>query len=185
MRCEVAAAPPKANEASVTNQTYPMGKLGTLNLTFPRDWNERSMLLNEGTTNLVMTFDAIQFTRTNQSAFEFVVELIPVAQINPLNPGIPLKSVLFERGQGELTNSVETKLDIKEFKTSAGRAWYFRVTDKRWANQPPPPGECKYLTQGYAECGPLVLSFHLVSNQPEADEPPAFQIIKDARITKP
>jgi len=158
-----------------------MGKLGTLVLTYPKIWKEELTTVAEAGEKAVMTFDAIRFTPAAGSNFAFQIQIIPVGDQRAT--AYDIKAQLVQNGRGELTNSVEGALNIREFKGSNVVAGAFRVTDKRWINTPPPAGEFKYLTQGVAKLGPLILSFRLVANDLDV-EPLALELVKSARIDK-
>jgi hypothetical protein len=169
-------------ETPLQTKTYPMGKLGNLVLQFPLDWQQALIQVQEGTTNAIMTMDAIQFGPTNGSNFALLIELIPVGEQRAA--AFDVKTQLRLNGQGELSNTVETSLNLQEFKGSNTAGAWFHITDRRWVSTNPPPGEFKFLTQSYARLGPLILSCRLVANDP-AIEPLALDVLKSARIDKP
>ena len=166
----------------LATKSYPMGAPGWLTFTYPATWKEELIRLREYQTNRSSTYDAIKFTPTNSESCVFLVELVPVNQTNAAH--VDLKQLLLAQGRGELTNSVETALEIRDVKGGETSGCYFRVTDRRWNNTPPPSGEFKYLTQGYARLGSMVLSFRLVADD-AASETEALEVIRTARITKP
>jgi hypothetical protein len=95
-----------------------------------------------------------------------------------------IKSGLLKQAQDDLTNAVETNIVLKDFRGEQTVGSYFRITDKKWAVISPPEGEAKYMTEGYASVGPLILTFHLFSNRPVTQEPAALEVIKTARHSK-
>jgi hypothetical protein len=165
----------------LATKSYPIGAPGSLTFSYPATWKEELIRVREYQTNRSSTYDAIKFTPTNSEACNFLIELVPVNQTNAAR--VDLKQLLLAQGRGELTNSVETALEIHDLKGGEASGCYFRVTDRRWNNTAPPPGEFKYLTQGYARLGPMVLSFRLVADD-AASEAEALEVIRTARIIK-
>jgi hypothetical protein len=155
------------------------GGLGTLYLKFPGNWKDRI----EHVTEKERTFDAVYFTPTGESDFDFMVEIARVGDKNNANHEA-IKSGLLRQAQNELTNAVETNIVLKDFRGDQTVGSYFRITDKKWAVISPPEGEAKYMTEGYASVGPLILTFHLFSNRPVTQEAAALEVIKTARYSK-
>ena len=95
-----------------------------------------------------------------------------------------LKALLLAQGTVQLANVVEKTIQLRDFKGAQATGSYFRLTDKKWALVSPPESEAKYLTQGCASVGPLVLSFRLLSNHPAIQESAALEVIKTARYSE-
>jgi hypothetical protein len=161
----------------MTERGFGLGTNGDLILKYPASWsNSVKRVISKN-----MTFDAPFFIPTNSNDFNFMIELVLVGDKHNTNVAV-FKSALITAGRTELTNAVETSIDVHE--VEGYPACLFRLTDKRWVGKSPPPGEFKYLTRGYAAVGPLVLTFSLVSNDYLRDEPAAIDVIKHARYEK-
>jgi hypothetical protein len=160
-----------------TERAYGLGTNGALFLTYPAEWtNSIKRVVEKG-----YSFDAPFFAPTNSNDFNFMVVLVFVGESK--SPTLAtLKSSLATRGRDDLTNAVESAISVKELEGMTG--CYFNLTDKRWANIPPPAGEFRYLTRGYVALGPLVLNLNLVSNDRNRDFPAALEVIKTARYSK-
>ena len=177
---QAAAAPIQTNSAVTTvEKGYVLGTNGMLYLTFPKNWQDKV----QHVVQRDRIFDAVFFTPTNEAYFNFTVEVALVGETNNTNH-VQLKSVLRRTGEGELTNATEIAVQLKDFRSDTATGSYFRLTDKKWGLITPPEGEAKYLTQGYASVGPLVLSFRLLSNRPTVQEPVALEVIKSARFSR-
>jgi hypothetical protein len=160
-----------------TEKGYVMGTNGVLYLTYPSSWSHSvKRVVNRG-----RTVDAPFFAPANSNDFNLMIELPKVGEDHTPNL-LMLKSTLATAGRAELTNAVEKEIKVIEMESVTG--CYFRLTDKRWVDKTPPAGEFKYLVRGYSAVGPFVLSFGLVSNDCERDEPPALEVIKSARFSK-
>jgi hypothetical protein len=158
------------------HKAYVLGTNGTLYLALPPGWKD-SVTRVRGTGGL---HDAIIFTPADTNQFNF---MIVVFAVTPKHAGAgELKGSLVQNGERELTNFVETSLTIRDLAGGQATGAYFRVTDRRLVATKPAPGDFKYLTRGYAVIEPLVLTFDLVSNDADRDEPAAIKVLKEARF---
>ena len=165
----------------LTTKSYPIGSPYELKLTFPAKWKDEVTRFQESRTNAIATFDGIRFTPTNGEHCVFQIILIPLLGTNTPTPD--LRSNLLAGSQHELSNTVETAIELHELKGAEAKGYYFHLTDRKYVNVAPTPPEYKYLTQGLANLGPLVLNFQLFDND-AATEEAALNVIRAARITK-
>ncbi len=165
----------------LTTKSYPIGSPYELKLTFPGVWKDEVTRFQESRTNATATFDGIRFTPTNGEHCIFQIILIPLLGTNTPTPD--LKPKLLAGGQRGLSNTVETAIELHELKGAKASGYYYRLTDRRYVNETPTPPEYKYLTQGLANLGPLVLNFQLFDDD-AATEEEALNVIRTAQITK-
>jgi hypothetical protein len=158
------------------HKAYVLGTNGTLYLALPQGWKD-TVTQVRGTDGL---HDAIIFTPADTNQFNF---MIVVFAVTPKHAGVgELKNSLLQNGERELTNFVETSLTLRDLAGGDATGAYFRVTDRRLTATKPAAGDFKYLTRGYAVIEPVVLTFDLVSNDADRDEPAAVKVIKGARF---
>jgi hypothetical protein len=166
---------------TVTQKEMTIPDKGNLRLTFPSGWQISADQVKE----LGVPVQRLQFHPSDDAGFAILLEIIPVdmEKARELNP----RDALLRPGQMELANSVEKELNIQDFQGEEATGSYFTLTDKKLANTAqPPPGEYKYVTQGYAKLEDLILNFRIVSNQPAGNEKTAtLEMIKTACMTRP
>jgi hypothetical protein len=165
--------------APLREQGFATGTNGTLYLKFPAGWQENHQHVADGARSHELIF----FTSTNEWYFNFAMEVYPFGESYSTNRA-QLKTRLLEQGTNALTNVVEKTVELRDFKGAQATGSYFRLTDKKWALVSPPESEAKYLTQGYASVGPLVLPFRLLSNHPTVQEAAVLEVIKTARYSE-
>ncbi len=170
-RAQTNAVPP-ANQ-----RVYRLGTNGMLVLTLPPGWVDNLKRVKEKDG----TYDAIFITSSDPNEFRFVVEIAGYGDNHPNAEG--MKVLLLRNGNRELTNTLETSLTLRDFQGGQSTGAYYRVTDRRLADATGTSADFKYMTRGFAILGPLVLSFELVSNNAELDEPPAIEVLRQARLT--
>src|SRR5262249_25212763 len=144
-------------------------------VTFPTTWHVQDQPVVERQPDHTSTFDGLNFTPTNGEKFAFLIELVPV-KTNV--PDAELKTLMETRLPAGLPGE---KPSIQELKTQQGTGYYWVLTDPRPTL---PAGEFRYMTEGFAQLGPLLLSFRLV-NDDHAAEAKALEVVRSARITKP
>jgi hypothetical protein len=158
------------------HKAYVLGTNGTLYLALPPGWKD-SVTQVRGTDG---PHDAFIFTPADTNQFNF---MIVVFAVTPKHAAAgELKNSLLQNGDRELTSFVETSLTIQDLKGDRAAGAYYRVTDRRLATTKPAAGDFKYLTRGFAVIEPMVLTFDLVSNDADRDEPAAIKVIKEARF---
>ena len=156
-----------------------MGKFGVLRLDFPKEWNDTIRTVTEGGR----PFDAVQFTPEEGNDFAIMVEVVYVGETN--TDKLDTKAALFHAGQDELARSVETSLDIQDFRGGQASGSYFVVTDKNVSMLAQPgPDDYRYLMQGYVKLDGVVLTVRLVSNHIANQQPAVLEMIKTARFTR-
>lgn len=164
----------------LTTKAYPIGSPYELELSFPATWQDRVVRFQESRTNVLATFDGIRFTPTNEERCVFQIVLIPLLGTN--TPVPDLKPQLLQGGERNLSNTVETAIELQALQGGKATGYYYRVTDRKFVSVTPTPPDYKYLTEGLASLGPLVLSFRLWDNDKAAEEE-ALKVIRAARIT--
>ncbi len=173
--------PVRAQTNSATTEThkaYVLGTNGTFYLAFPPGWHDTVTRVS----GLGGQHDAFIFAPEDTNRFNFMIVVFGVAEKHA--GADELKNSLLQNGERELTNFVETSLTVHDFKGDRVTGAYYRVTDRRLAAAKPAPGDFKYLTRGYAVIEPMVLTFDLVSNDADRDEPAAIKLLKEARFTR-
>lgn len=167
-----------AAAAGEDQKGYRLGTNGMFYLTLPAGWRDKVMHVRENDK----TFDAVFLTPADTNQFNLMIEVVGVG--GNLTNTEDLRLVLANGGKTELTNSVETSINLKNFSGGQTAGAYFRITDRRWAKAKPPAGEFKFLTRGYATVGPLVVTFALVSNDAKKDEPAALDLLRHATYSE-
>jgi hypothetical protein len=169
----------QTNAASAeNNQAFVLGTNGTLLLTLPARW-KGTLKEARGTDGL---HDAIVFTSSDTNEFNF---LIVVFSTTDKHAGdAEMKDSLLQSGERELTNYAETSITLHDLQGSQAAGTYFRVTDRRLTATKPAAGDFKYMTRGYAVLGPLVVTFELVSNDADRDEPAAIEVLRQAHFAR-
>jgi len=163
--------------SALTEKEFAVKEAGTLHLVFPKTWTNSA----PRTVKADKPFQSIIFTPPNGNDFAVMLEIITVGTDQAKN--LDTKSVLAKAGQQELAHAVEKSLDIQNFEGIQTTGSYFTITDKDLTITRPLPDTFKYLTQGYAKLGSVVLSFRLVSNQPAGPEKKeVLDMIKTARL---
>jgi hypothetical protein len=175
------AATTNSSSKTVTQKEVTIPGKGNLRLTFPNGWQISADQVKE----LGIPVQRFQFHPTDGAGFAILLEIIPVdmEKARGVNP----HDALLRPGQMELVNSVEKELNIQDFQGEEATGSYFTLTDKKLANTAqPPPGEYKYVTQGFAKLEDLILNFRIVSNQPAGvEKTAALEMIKTACLSRP
>ena len=126
---------------------------GELQLTLPAGWKDR---LKPTPRNPLPTLELSPATGA-----EVVVFITPI----PLSAAQPalsnLKSATENMARASVAQSVEKKADIIALKGEQTDGYYFSLTDSA-----PAPGEYKYMSQGLARVGEMLLQFTILSNDP-------------------
>jgi hypothetical protein len=171
--------PSGAAVQTTVSKEYAFKGAGTLRLTFPNTWVDKARRIMEG-REPVNVIVLVPFAGND---FEISIEVRILGEAVTKNYDI--RASLMQAGQMELTNCVEQSLDIQDFKGTEVKGSYYTVTDKRWINTQPEPGEYKYLTQGYAKLAGMVLKFRVISNRAPAEEKnDALEMMKSARFMR-
>ncbi|MDB6020116.1 MAG: hypothetical protein JWR19_4605 [Pedosphaera sp.] len=172
-----AAASSAANPA-MKQKDYELKQVGTLHLIMPQNM--------EGTFKSALELG----TRVDEMAFfptasdDFVIIVNAIHQDAKQVRGMDTKAALEEAIQKELATAEETKADIHAVTGFEVVGSYVSLTDKSVSVTRPKPGEFKYLTQGFAKLGNLILAFRSVSNKANGEEKEIMlSMIKTARLT--
>lgn len=183
----LSAVKPAFSQSASTNQAqtnapgekhdaYVLGTNGTLYMTVPEGWTN-SFKHASGVGGL---HDAIIFTPADTNEFNLLLVVFTVSDRHVGDA--ELKDSLAKSGERELAASVETSVALHDFKGGDAEGAYYRLTDRRLQGTKPAPGDFRYLTRGYAVMGPLLLTFELVSNDADRDEPVAIEALRGARF---
>lgn len=165
------------NEAQIERGIEVRGA-GNLYIKFPRSWADKISRVREHG----LLFDSIIFVPRTNGDFQLMVDVNNIGQAAA--DRVQIKDVLQKAGQVELTNSVEKTLEIQEFQGPQVSGCYFVVTDRNYNPDHPVKGDFRYLTQGYAKIGPLILSLRLVSNELSPIQGQMLDMIKTTRLEK-
>ena len=168
----------QAQTNALKHQAFVLGTNGTLYMTLPAGWTNSHALVR-GAEGLR---DAIIFTPADTNEFNFMIVASAVSEQHVSDAD--LKDSLVKSGERELAGSMETSVTLHEFKGPDSEGAYYRLSDRRLQGAIPAPGDFKYMTRGYAVLGPLVLTFELVSNEADRDEPVAIAALRGARFGK-
>jgi hypothetical protein len=167
----------QTNSANIENhKAYVLGTNGTLYLTLPPGWKD-SVTRVQGTDG---PHDAFIFAPPDTNEFNFMIVVFSITEKHA--GSAELKNSLLQNGERQLTNFVETSLTLRELAGGAAAGAYYRVTDRRLIATKPTAGDFKFLTRGYVVIEPVVLTFDLVSNVADRDEPAAIKVLKEARF---
>lgn len=122
---------------------------------------------------------SILFGSAGGPRFQVLVAVAPVS--NPIEVKARVK-----RDADQLApTSIAGKAPLREIRAAHGRGWYFRVTDKQYADPKSvvPVGEFKYLAQGAVIEGPMTLLFSVLTNEDSREvEAAALAMIRKAGI---
>jgi hypothetical protein len=172
------AAPAPTPAADMIERAYVVPQSGNLFLTFPKTWKDAIVRVQQEKAG----YDAVRFLPTRGHDFDMMIDLHhPAPQAYA---AMDIKGELTKTGQGELTNSVETSLDIHEFSGKQSSGYYFVVTDKHYNPNQPAKNDFRYLTQGYVKLGGMVIGFRLVGNQLPPVQDQMLEMLKTARLEK-
>jgi hypothetical protein len=174
----VTGASAQTNAVLPANQkSYRLGTNGTLVLKPPPGWVDRAGQIKEPNGS----FHAIYFTPPDRNECRLVVEMAGYGD----HPDVEgMKALLLSTGKRDLTNSLEPSLTLQDFQGGTSVGAYYRVTDRRLADVTGTATDFRFLTRGFAILGPLVLSFELVSNNADQDEPPVIDVLRQARLVR-
>ena len=156
-----AAEPWQERTLSITDR-------GTLVLSSPRAWVQQT----------IQSPPTIRFSNSTGQQFVVMIsaEWSPT-QDSSFNSSTKVRALVEETAVKVSSQAVERAIPIDEMKGTAGRGYYFSVTDKD-----PGPNEYKYLTQGALAVDDLLLTFIVRTN--EADSSivnDAFDVLRSAR----
>ena len=187
LQLTITNATPSAPVSMVRSNTLPSGKIergyavrdtGNLFLTFPKTWKDSIFRMQDEKS----AYDAVRFLPTDSKDFQMMIDFHhPPPE---LYAAMDLKAQLVKMGQGELTNSIEKSLDIREFSGPQINGYYFMVTDKNYNQIQPATNDFPYLTQGYAKLGGMIIGFRLVSDQLSPVSGQMLEMLKTARVEK-
>lgn len=165
-------------QATISKE-YRIKGAGVLRLAVPITWASRPRRIPEGRE----VIDAIEFAPF--TGVDFLIHL----ELRNLGPGVTksfdIHASLIQAANAELDDSVEKSVDIHDINGPEVTGGYYSVTDKRYVTAQPNPGEFKYLTQGFAKLGTMLLKFRLLSNQPPGEEKDQLvEMIRSAQFSK-
>ena len=167
----------QTNSANAENhKAYVLGTNGTFYLTLPPGWKDNVTRV-QGSDG---PHDAFIFAPPDTNEFNFMIVVFSVSEKHA-GAG-ELKNSLLQNSERELTNFVETSLTLRDLAGGEAVGAYYRVTDRRLIATKPAAGDFKYLTRGYVVIEPMVITFDLVSNDADRDEPAAIKVLKEARF---
>jgi hypothetical protein len=103
---------------------------------------------------------AISFGPPAGRAFQVLVSVIPQRNGRP-----DVRAIVERSGRALLASAMEDRLVLEELRGAQVDGYFFRLTD-----QAPKPDEYKYVVQGAVRLADLLLTFTILTNQPDAPE---------------
>jgi hypothetical protein len=168
--------------AADSAKDYSLPDVGALRLAVPGAWQDSfNKTIQFGTR-----VDELRFQPRdgNSNAFGVVLNVFHMSRASAGE--FDTKSTLLEAVKKELPDPSEKSPEVQTLKGAEVTGSYVSLTDAGVSATDPKPGEYKYLTQGYAKLGTLVLGFRIVSNRANGDEKSlALNMIKSARLLPP
>ena len=148
-----------AGGALAAPRSFTLGHHGTIALLVPDSWTADV----RGSTN-PESF-AILMTPKSGPSFEILVNIpFPPTASAKLPDAAAMRKEVSAAAQEAARQSVEHSLPLQELTGPAVSGFYFRATDRA-----PLPGEFKYMAQGMARSGGLVLAFTILTNDGQDD----------------
>jgi hypothetical protein len=167
-------APVAASEELVDVRTYKLPKLGTIELTVPKEWIE-SVKIPDGPFPIKITF-------MSPSEPYFLFSVIPPSldeneKIKIDVTGDEIKKALHNYADTMKYQVIESYVWLLELKGPFIHGYYFRVTSRE-----PIEAKFRYLTQGIVQVGELPISFNIFSNNGQSKlENAALSVIQSAK----
>ncbi len=144
-----------------------------LELTVPKSWKDavKTVELN---LYLVATKDLeITLVKPGESRFELFLQ---TSSFDEKKDNRELKKVTREMAEKLKSETLESDIKLLEMKGGSVSGYYYRATLRK-------PEEGKYLTQGFAHAGKLLLSFIMVSNDGQKElEEAGLNIVRSAVV---
>ncbi len=153
-----AAASMPAYAKGTENREFQLQGNGTVQFAVPKAWKAASEQPDDS------PYPTITFSPRSGAGFTILVTPMWAP------PGKELPGAEFMQAQVAATakeaeaSAVEKNIRVKELKSKSARGYYFTATDRA-----PKPGEYKYLTQGMARTGKLLITFTILTNDGQSD----------------
>ena len=122
---------------------------------------------------------SILFASAADPRFQVLVSVAPLTDAQQVEAGVKRDADRFA------PQSVEGKAPLRSLRAAPGQGWYFKVTDKQYADPRSvvPAGEFKYLAQGAVIKGPMTLLFSFLTNDDSREvEAAALKMIRKAGV---
>src|SRR5262249_47507 len=157
----------KAEDVRVRRSYWLPGRI--LALVVPEDWTESR---EPARTDAPRT---ITFGPPAGRAFRVHVSVIP--QSAERSPDV--RAIVERSGRALLASAVEDRLVVEELGGAQVSGFFFRLTDRA-----PKPDEYTYLIQGALRLADLLLTFTVLTNQPDAAEASAaLEMLRSAEAS--
>jgi hypothetical protein len=167
-----------ASGLSAAPPAISLGQLGSVEFMMPDDWRREII---EGAVPWGTT---VRLEPGAGAPLLLIMTAVRSEQASPREQEEAARQVADRIAQRAREMAVEPELPLQELSGSGVRAWYVSFTDKAVAQ--PSPDRFKYVDQGSASVGPLVMTFTLLSNDrgmPERAR--ALEIIRSAHFMPP
>jgi hypothetical protein len=164
-----AQRPGVANAAdTLGRRSYWLPGRRILALRVPQDWAESRQPL-EADAPFTITFGP-----PTGGAFQVLVSVIRQSDQRP-----DVRAIVERSGRALLASAVEDRLVLEELSGPQVSGYFFKLTDRA-----PKPNEYKYLIQGVMRLADLLLTFTVLSNEPDAPEAnAALKMLRAARVS--
>ncbi len=163
--------------ATGTVKTYELVGVGHLRLELPEGWHDkltRSVLLGVPTDDFLLT-------PADTNAYAVTVSILQLTEEQVKK--VDCRQELTRGSKIELAGAEEKTLPLMDIEGTTFAGAYFTLTDKSVTPGTAKPGEYRWLTQGFAKSGSLVMTFRLTSNVGgEAERNQLLNLVKTARI---
>ncbi|HXJ55321.1 MAG TPA: hypothetical protein VNU68_01535 [Verrucomicrobiae bacterium] len=144
---------PPASAAGQPSKSFAVPPNGEIQLALPAEWKGR--VIPSPRTSL----PTIELSSTATEDFKVFMTPIPRGSSQPVWANLKSATELLSRPV--VAQSVEKEADLIQLQGAQTEGYYFSVTDAA-----PAPGEYKYMSQGLARVGELLVQFTILSNDP-------------------
>ena len=152
---------------------FSLGAHGTLALEVPDGWTAAFSAAGDAPPTLALS-------ASGGEPFEIRVTVLWPPGGEPLPEEAALRAEVDSAATSAAAQSVERTLALEPLTGVAVHGFYFRATDRA-----PKPGEYKYLTQGMARAGGVLLAFTVLSNDGHPEVPEAALAMLRSAVHRP
>ncbi len=155
-----------------TIKKYPIPEHGTLELRVPTSWKGE---VHKSQENMPPT---IIFNPQKGNDFQVVITVQwSKSGEQAMTSSDKVRARVENDGKKLLSNTVETKIVLREIKGPSNTGYYFSVTDKA-----PNPGEFRYMTRGSMGVGNLLVNATILHRVKESDSvKDTLSMLREAR----
>jgi hypothetical protein len=173
----LAASPGRAADQGPVTRSYRVPERGRFDITVPPGWQD-SFAQQSPRSMPILTF-----TPAGRRDPLVQVSLIwDGANRRDFNAPAAIRRMVDQAGAAALRSAVEPTVTIADLAGPALRGHYFSLTDRGMQGKQPGADDYRYLTQGAAATGPLIVTFTILSNARQTPETAvALSMIAGAR----